>query len=569
MQITINIPDVPTGFSYVSIDKDAIPNKGDMFYNPSSNCWETVTTSGVPASLVARHAETRLLKEGWGLRYQGTGWDNEGELCHYVASPYPDYFGDVNAYKTGYSKSLPLGGDRCHYWELIPPTIPELDTTDLPKGWSVVYRGLDWVTDEKVFYASVDVGDTNAVVTRVDLNSPFTIHGASNIPIHYWELIPPVPSIDTTDLPKGWTVEYRGIGWKTDCDIYCFYVIGSGVDAKVVDKDWLIASTPYGIVDAHYWELIPPTVPTVDSSKLPDGWTVEYRGLGWVADDCRYVCQDVERGQSTIVVRGVTPLTCANGYDHYHYWELIPPTVPELDTANLPNGWTAEYRGTEWNNGGEPCYYTTSSFTHNPVEVWVSDYEFPLTPSGDHDYYYWELIPPTVPKLDTRGLPLGWTVEYRGLGWDNDNRPCNYVSCDLVPTIKRWCDKEKRVPLGDNATHYWEIIPSEEYMKEAIKMSMQLPRTVATIPKSLVLSFIADQPPVNKRTTIMDLVGTDFNSLVWLVNKEGYTKKAEITWEQYRGYLSGGHTVDEHAEDDIRWTNDPLTTYEDANPFVV
>ena len=67
--------------------------------------------------------------------------------------------------------------------------------------------------------------------------------------------------------------------------------------------------------------------PEVDTTNLPDGWTVEYRGRGWEANDkCYYVmCHIYEDGPYVINSSDYSSTESLCGISNYHYWELIPP----------------------------------------------------------------------------------------------------------------------------------------------------------------------------------------------------------------------------------------------------
>jgi hypothetical protein len=153
------------------------------------------------------------------------------------------------------------------------------------------------------------------------------------------------PPIDTTNLPDGWKVEYKGKAWDNDGG-ECYYV-ESRRDANMQPIDAIIMQTPSGDEDTYYWELIPPT-----KDKEPEHTIVAHRNS--------------DSGE------------------------------PHLDTSKLPEGWTIEYRGLEWNNDKKRCYYTMHNpkLKYNPAEITDEDIEDKLIAKGIKDHHYWELIPP-------------------------------------------------------------------------------------------------------------------------------------------------------------------------------
>jgi len=399
-----------------------------MYWNTRKQCWKDAPSRPIKSPLVARHVETQLLREGWGLRYQGIGWDNGGVPCHYAAHTSP-YLDEVGVGDMDYPKSLPAGCDTYHYWELIPPVVPELDATNLPEGWGVEYRGMEWKSEGGVYYVYgragetvVEINDANISICTLTMGSPC---------YYYWELIPPVvpeldttnlpeldttnlpeldttnlPELDTTNLPEGWTVEYRGIDWVTDEKAYyssCVEYNKGVVRLADVNYESIIREESLGSINRHFWELIPPVVPELDTTNLPEGWGVEYRGMGWKAEGSVYYVYSWGDTVVGITDADISVRTLTLGIPCYYYWELIPPVVPELDTTNLPEGWTVECRGMGWDNGGKSCYHTFGrvygtippNLTFTDCTLFIDD-----IPSGDCQCLFWELTPP-VPATTT------------------------------------------------------------------------------------------------------------------------------------------------------------------------
>ena len=131
-------------------------------------------------------------------------------------------------------------------------------------------------------------------------------------------------TLDETKLPKGWTVEYRGIGWETT--IPCSYVVGhrDRQNHHIRVGDYKYTSKSAGLCDCVYWELIPPQL---SMEGLRDGWSVEYQGIAYNSKG-RYgyfLASSVNDDTPSIYEASMDLPTTTNGVDNVNYWELIPP----------------------------------------------------------------------------------------------------------------------------------------------------------------------------------------------------------------------------------------------------
>lgn len=75
----------------------------------------------------------------------------------------------------------------------------------------------------------------------------------------------------------------------------------------------------------------PFTIPPFPVDELPEGWTYKYRGIGWVSKEPVYyvTCSDMGN-YDQILDCSKTPHT-TYAYKNLHYFELIPPSVEEVE----------------------------------------------------------------------------------------------------------------------------------------------------------------------------------------------------------------------------------------------
>ena len=126
------------------------------------------------------------------------------------------------------------------------------------------------------------------------------------------------PELDITNLPEGWTVEYKGMGWKSEEKVYYMAVeqdhcIGRcGVDSDLVNKLFT-----QGDLDCHYWQLHPPKPkPTTPEDLFPKG-----------ESDCWLCSPDKQVSYRVELVEATGRIGC------YEFDNLL--TMEELSDRNL------------------------------------------------------------------------------------------------------------------------------------------------------------------------------------------------------------------------------------------